>query len=75
MITRRTFLKSAGAGVVLATSQPLLLRAQVASLDVIVIGAGLAGLHAARLLEAFGLKVRVLEASKRIGGRIFTLDD
>jgi monoamine oxidase len=75
VITRRTFLKSAGAGVVLATSQPLLLRAQVASLDVIVIGAGLAGLHAARLLEAFGLKVRVLEASKRIGGRIFTLDD
>ena len=43
--------------------------------DVIVIGAGLSGLHAARLMEAEGLRVIVLEASERIGGRLLTLTD
>jgi monoamine oxidase len=75
MFSRRDVLKLTGAGAVLAASQPLLIRAQAAPLDVIVIGAGLAGLYAARLLEEFGLRVRVLEASKRIGGRLYTLDD
>ncbi len=42
---------------------------------VIVIGAGLAGLHAARLLEREGVAVTVLEASQRVGGRVITLDD
>ncbi len=43
--------------------------------DVIVIGAGLAGLHAASLLEAQGANVVILEADRRIGGRLYTLDD
>ena len=34
--------------------------------DVVVIGAGLAGLYAALLLEERGLKVLVLEAQARI---------
>ncbi len=42
--------------------------------DVVVIGAGLSGLYAARLLEAQGVSVRVLEAAPRIGGRMYTLD-
>ena len=42
--------------------------------DVLVLGAGLAGLNAALLLEARGVRVRVLEASERIGGRILSLD-
>ena len=43
--------------------------------DVVVIGAGLAGLNAARLLEKQGARVTVLEASGRIGGRVETLYD
>jgi len=40
--------------------------------DVIVIGAGVAGLAAARLLAGEGVRVLVLEARSRIGGRIWT---
>ncbi|XP_057427939.1 protein FLOWERING LOCUS D [Lotus japonicus] len=39
---------------------------------VIVIGAGLAGLAAARQLMRFGFKVTVLEGRKRAGGRVYT---
>ncbi len=41
--------------------------------DVIVIGAGAAGLAAARDLSGAGLRVAVLEARERIGGRIHTV--
>jgi monoamine oxidase len=43
--------------------------------DVIVIGAGLSGLQAAQLLEEGGLRVLVLEADTRVGGRVRTLLD
>ncbi len=42
--------------------------------DVIIIGAGLAGLAAAVECEAKGLKVLVLEASTRVGGRVWSED-
>ena len=43
--------------------------------ETIVIGAGAAGLAAARTLSDAGRTVTVLEARPRIGGRIFTVHD
>lgn len=43
--------------------------------DVIIIGAGAAGLAAARDLSHKGLRLTILEARDRLGGRIFTLRD
>ncbi len=40
--------------------------------DVAIIGAGLAGLYAARQAAQAGLTVSVLEARERIGGRVFS---
>lgn len=46
-----------------------------AATDVLIIGAGAAGLSAAASLAGSGLRVRVLEARPRIGGRIHTVHD
>src|SRR5262249_32775435 len=43
------------------------------SMDFIVIGAGVAGLAAAREIKARGHEVLVLEARDRIGGRVHTV--
>ena len=43
--------------------------------DVIILGAGVAGLAAARRLAAAGVPVRIVEARNRLGGRAFTACD
>lgn len=45
------------------------------TVDVVVIGAGLAGLNAALLLEEAGSTVAVLEGAPRLGGRVLTADN
>jgi monoamine oxidase len=51
------------------------MRSRSRVLDAIVIGAGAAGLAAARELSAAGLRLAVLEARPRIGGRVLTAHD
>ena len=43
--------------------------------EVIIIGAGVAGLAAASRLAKAGVRICILEARDRIGGRVFTLHD
>ena len=70
-MNRRQILQGLGAGALIgAFGSPL--RAATAAPDVLVVGAGAAGLTAARELTAQGASVLVLEARDRIGGRAFT---
>ncbi|MEM6935865.1 MAG: NAD(P)/FAD-dependent oxidoreductase [Pseudomonadota bacterium] len=46
--------------------------AQPKGSDVLILGAGLAGLNAALILEEAGFRVQILEGTNRIGGRVHT---
>src|SRR5437867_764916 len=57
-----------------AESKPVRSRAGVRRADVVVVGAGISGLTAARRLVHAGRSVVVLEASDRVSGRTVNLD-
>src|SRR5262245_39549784 len=52
-----------------------LYASQMAKPKIVVAGAGLAGLSAARMLEQEGADVTIVEARDRVGGRVHTFRD
>lgn len=74
MIFRRSFLGALASVGLLACRAPGPPVLPGPTRRVIVVGAGIAGLTAARLLVAGDVEVVVLEARDRIGGRIHTAD-
>lgn len=75
MISRRGVLEVLAAGSVLGVSGSALAQSAPGDRSVLVIGAGIAGLVAAQMLLRNGFDVVVLEASERIGGRLWTEHD
>jgi monoamine oxidase len=74
-LNRRDFLLRSAVAASLAALPRRPPWAATDSADVIVVGAGLAGLHAALTLEQAGLGVLVLEGRDRVGGKILTFAD
>ena len=50
-------------------------RMPVKTTEVAILGSGLAGLNAARILHQAGIPFQLLEARDRLGGRILTVDE
>jgi monoamine oxidase len=73
VFARRDVIKGASAAII-AGAAPRSAWARTEA-DVIVIGAGLAGLFAAHKLEVAGLRTIVVEGERRVGGRLFSLND
>lgn len=78
--TRRRFLRASaaaalavGGGQLLTACRPLVRRSD--GPKVIVVGAGVAGLHAAYRMKKAGLRAEVYEGAGRTGGRIYTAKD
>src|SRR5262245_29571142 len=74
-ISRREFLHGAAAAAASLAFRTTPLQAKETSKDVVVLGAGLAGLAAAYELNKAGFDVAVLEARTHPGGRVRTYRD
>jgi monoamine oxidase len=68
-VSRRTFLTTSAA---FAASPALGATATSGNIDVVIVGAGAAGIAAARRVAAAGRRCVVIEAADRIGGRCVT---
>lgn len=71
--SRRGLLAGSGALAAALALRPAPASGAATTADVVVIGAGISGLVAARRLVAQGLSVVVLEANDRVGGRTHSL--
>ncbi len=72
-LNRRSLLQGVGMSALTAFT-PTTARAQNRT-QVLVIGAGLTGLQTTLLLEEQGVDVQIIEGRRRVGGRVFTLDN
>ena len=72
-LKRRNFLRAGSATALSVLYRPVFAARK--QYDVIIIGAGLAGLRAGQLLQQQGVDFLLLEGSQRVGGRVYTLDD
>jgi monoamine oxidase len=68
-LTRRRFLATATA---FSAARPAVAQNLPGDKDVVIVGAGAAGIAAARRIQAAGRSVAVLEASDHVGGRCVT---
>ncbi len=71
LISRRTVLT----GLTLAGATPLLAQSLPTNPDVVIIGAGAAGMAAGRELRMRGVSFVIVEAANRVGGRAWTESD
>ncbi|HEX7829925.1 MAG TPA: FAD-dependent oxidoreductase [Thermoanaerobaculia bacterium] len=73
--SRRSFLRTSAAAAAGVAFFPRVLRADDAKPRVVILGAGTAGLTCAFRLQQSGIDAMLIEASTRVGGRMYSLQN